>query len=288
MHAVRAESADLVSEPSEIHQQTVNFFSKLYKNEWAEAERWRRDSSASSHESLLQCWMRICLWRSCMRLSRAWRMVGRQVTMVSLLNFAILTLLPKKGDLTELMNWRPVSLLCTDSYADDLVVIASTQTGVDVLAGSLNDFRVLSSAEVNWTKSEAVLAGEWDGGEPALMWRRRGFKYLGVYLGGSTCSVQNWDGVVEKVKGRLSEWKWLVPQVSYRGRVLVIDNLAASSLWHNPAYVDPPLNLLVILQAVLVDFFWDRLHWLPQGVLHLPNEEGGQGLVHLASRTAAF
>ncbi|KAK3575617.1 hypothetical protein QTP86_031502 [Hemibagrus guttatus] len=27
---------------------------------------------------------------------------------------AVLTLLPKKGDLTHLKNWRPVSLLCTD------------------------------------------------------------------------------------------------------------------------------------------------------------------------------
>ncbi|KAI3354578.1 hypothetical protein L3Q82_019083, partial [Scortum barcoo] len=31
-----------------------------------------------------------------------------------------------------------------------------------------------------------------------------------------------------------------------------------------------------------------RLHWLPQAVLFLPKEEGGQGLVHLASRSAAF
>ena len=27
---------------------------------------------------------------------------------------AVITLLPKKGDLTNIKNWRPVSLLCTD------------------------------------------------------------------------------------------------------------------------------------------------------------------------------
>ncbi len=29
---------------------------------------------------------------------------------------AVLSLLPKKGDLGFLKNWRPVSLLCTDLY----------------------------------------------------------------------------------------------------------------------------------------------------------------------------
>ncbi|KAK3513463.1 hypothetical protein QTP70_015458, partial [Hemibagrus guttatus] len=76
--------------------------------------------------------------------------------------------------------------------------------------------------------------------------------------------------------------------MSYRGRTLVINNLAASSLWHKLVCVEPPPNLLASIQALLVDFFWDGLHWIPQSVLHLPKEEGGQGLVQLASRTAAF
>ncbi|KAK3558073.1 hypothetical protein QTP86_007317 [Hemibagrus guttatus] len=76
--------------------------------------------------------------------------------------------------------------------------------------------------------------------------------------------------------------------MSYRGRTLVINNLAASFLWHKLACVDPPPNLLASIQALLVDFFWDGLHWIPQSVLHLPKEEGEQGLVQLASRTAAF
>ncbi|KAK3563431.1 hypothetical protein QTP86_028165 [Hemibagrus guttatus] len=76
--------------------------------------------------------------------------------------------------------------------------------------------------------------------------------------------------------------------MSYRGRTLVINNLAASSLWHKLACVDPPPNLLANIQAQLVDFFWDGLHWIPQSILHLPKEEGGQGLVQLSSRAAAF
>ncbi|KAL7830100.1 hypothetical protein SRHO_G00312270 [Serrasalmus rhombeus] len=38
MHAVRSESGDLVSEPSEIRQQTVGFFSKLFESEQARSQ----------------------------------------------------------------------------------------------------------------------------------------------------------------------------------------------------------------------------------------------------------
>ena len=76
--------------------------------------------------------------------------------------------------------------------------------------------------------------------------------------------------------------------MSYRGRVLVLNNLCVSLLWHRLSCLDPPPGLLMRIQESIVNFFWDGLHWVPQGVLFLPREEGGQGLIHLASRTAAF
>ena len=42
------------------------------------------------------------------------------------------------------------------------------------------------------------------------------------------------------------------------------------------------------IQAKMVNLFWDRFHWVLQSVLFLSRDEGGQGLVHLASRTATF
>ncbi|KAI3364782.1 hypothetical protein L3Q82_000910 [Scortum barcoo] len=110
---------------------------------------------------------------------------------------AVITLLPKKGDLQDLKNWRPVSLLCC------------------------RDYKVLSKA---------------------LALRLREAMAEVVHVDQTYC-----------VPGRL-------------------------------AVGGPPSNLLSRVQAILVNFFWDRLHWLPQAVLFLPKEEGGQGLVHLASR----
>ncbi|KAK3559930.1 hypothetical protein QTP86_028845 [Hemibagrus guttatus] len=138
---------------------------------------------------------------------------------------AVLTLLPKKGDLTHLKNWRPVSLLCTDckllskalasrltkvmerlihqdqtycvpdrSICNNVYLIRDIldvsrllglKTGLifldqekafdrvecEYLWKVLETFgftQILSSAKVNWIKSEAILVGEWGGGQPSL------------------------------------------------------------------------------------------------------------------------
>ncbi|KAK3565809.1 hypothetical protein QTP86_015570 [Hemibagrus guttatus] len=345
IHAVRTESGDLLSESTEIRKQTVSFYSKLYSSEWSGAqvvedsflvglpklsERAARELDRElSLEELHEALQRMENGRASgidglpAEFYKAfWAVIGQDVLDVlrdSILRGelplscrrAVLTLLPKKGDLTHLKNWRPVSLLCTDykllskalasrltkvmerlihqdqtycvpdrSIFDNVYLIRDIldvsrllglKTGLIFLDQekafdrlSMNicgrcwkpsgSTQILSSAKVNWAKSEAILVGEWG----------------------------------EHVKGRLSRWKRLVPKMSYRGRTLVINNLAASSLWHKLACVDPPPNLLANIQAQLVDFFWDGLHWIPQSVLHLPKEEGGQGLVQLSSRAAAF
>ncbi len=99
---------------------------------------------------------------------------------------------------------------------------------------------------------------------------------------------KNVDETIEKVKGRLVKWKYLLPKMSYKGRVLIINNLIASALWHRLICVDPSRDLLPRLQSILIDFFWDKMHWVPKSVLYLPKEEGGHGLMHVQSRIAAF
>ena len=178
------------------------------------------------------------------------------------------------------------------AYADDIVILISGERDVEVILSTLGEFGAFSSAKVNWPKSEALLLGQWREGEPklpdGLCWKRDGFKYLGVFLGNEKVMQNNWEGAVENVKGWLERWRWLLPKMSYRGRTLIINNLVASSFWHRLACVDPPPDLLQKIQSVLVNFLGDKLHWVPQSILFLPKDEGGHGLIHLQSRTAAF
>ena len=127
----------------------------------------------------------------------------------------------------------------------------------------------------------------------SLAWRRDGLKYL---RNEAVVVKRNWETVIERAEEKMRRWKWLLPQMSYRGRVLVLNNinnlnlnyLVASLLWHRLSCVDPPSGLLAEIQKKIVDFFSGSLHWVPQGVLYLSREEGGQDLIHLASRTATF
>ncbi|KAK3514023.1 hypothetical protein QTP70_001303 [Hemibagrus guttatus] len=253
----KQESGDLLSESTEIRKQTVSFYSKLYSTEWSGAQVVE-DSFIVGLPKLSE---------------RAARELDRELSLEEL-----------HEALQRMENGRASGIdgLPAEFYKAFWAVIG--QDVLDVLRDSIQ--------RVIWAKSEAILVGEWGGGQPSLpgglAWKRGGFKYLGVYLGTNEFLNKNWEGSVEHVKGRLSRWKRLVPKMSYRGRTLVINNLAASSLWHKLACVDPPPNLLANIQAQLVDFFWDGLHWIPQSVLHLPKEEGGQGLVQLSSRAAAF
>lgn len=178
------------------------------------------------------------------------------------------------------------------AYADDVIIMVKNQEEVNNLSRIVESFCKLSSARVNWAKSEALAIGSWLSGLPrlpgGLKWRRGGLKYLGVHLGDEDTEKMNWEGVMEKVEERLSKWRWLLRQISYRGRVLILNNLIASLLWHKLACLEPPAGLLNKIQSCMIKFFWDDKHWVPQAVLFLPKEEGGQGLVHLESRTAAF
>ena len=80
-------------------------------------------------------------------------------------------------------------------------------------------------------------------------------------LGKERIVQKNWEGVTEKIEGKLYKWKWLLAQMSFKGRVLVLNNLVASQLWHRLTCVDPPPNLLAQLQLWPAAFSDMQITW---------------------------
>lgn len=114
---------------------------------------------------------------------------------------------------------------------------------------------------------------------------KRRFKNVRVFLGNEQFQNKNWEGMLEKVSSQLFKWKSLLPLMSYRGRVLVINNLAASTLWHRLIVMEPPKELICKIQRTFVEFFWSGEH---AAARYLPVYEGGQGLVDVQSKICAF
>ena len=192
--------------------------------------------------------------------------------------------------LPELAHSPPIVV---SAYADDVNIFVQDQDDIQELEGVFSLYAKASSAKVNWGKSEACVIGQWDAGRVPrlpgnLTWEVKGLKVLGLYIGSEEIERQNWEGVLGKVQVKLSKWKWLLPQLSYRGRSLIVNNLVAASLWHRLQVLTPPPGLMEQLQRLLVDFFWSGHHWVRASVLYLPVAEGGHGLTDIIARTAAF
>ena len=79
-----------------------------------------------------------------------------------------------------------------------------------------------------------------------------------------------------------------LPCMSYMGHRIIANNCVYCILWHQPILLDPPIGSFSKDPGIILDLFWDKLHWIPQDVLYVSKEEGGQGLVHLESRKGAF
>lgn len=78
--------------------------------------------------------------------------------------------------------------------------------------------------------------------------------------------TKNWEGVKVKICVCSFKWKWLLPQLFYSGRVLVINNLIALTPWHR-------LNALTSLRGVIEgiqDFFSSEKYQIQTVALCLP------------------
>ncbi len=59
-------------------------------------------------------------------------------------------------------------------------------------------------------------------------------------------------------------------------------------LWHKLNVLEPPNEIIKVLQRRFVILFWSGQHWLPGSVFYLPLQEGGQALVDVRSRINTF
>ena len=87
----------------------------------------------------------------------------------------------------------------------------------------------------------------------------------------------------------LASWSGISTSLSFKGRVLIVNQLAASKMFHCLAALTPPDDFLSELQQRLVDFVWsNKRHLLKAEIVYQKPDKGGFGLVNLQARVLTF
>ena len=185
-------------------------------------------------------------------------------------------------------NVCPVS-----AYADDVTVFITSDSGFIAVENAYALFSRASAACLNTKKSQGLWVGRWVGrsGSPLnFMWNSEGLPFLGVHLGNTINYMrQNWRNCRDKLIKTFASWSRLTYSLSFKGKVLIANQLAASKIFHCLTALSPPENVINELQNILVDFVWSKKrHMLKKTILYEQPDRGGLGLVCLRARILSF
>ena len=148
IHSLISDTGQVLTEPGQIRKRAVEFYSALYSSEYGDHDMYHlfcghlpqiaTESNISRgapltlqelHSALLSIQGRKAPGIDGLTVEfykAFWEVIGEDLLAVMNESLAVgelplscrravITLLPKKGNLQEIKNWRPVSLLCTDS-----------------------------------------------------------------------------------------------------------------------------------------------------------------------------
>jgi len=177
-------------------------------------------------------------------------------------------------------------------FADDtLFFCKETTQNVMVLKSILRCFELASGLKVNFHKSR--LAGI--GVQPTTIHRystllncgtmKVPFTYLGILVGGNQRRKEFWQGLMSKIRKRLSRWKGR--HISFAGRATLIKSvLSVMPLFFISLFKMPSIVRKEIVK-IQRDFLWGwghegrKIAWVKWETICKPKEEGGLGIKDL-------
>ncbi|RVW74087.1 putative ribonuclease H protein [Vitis vinifera] len=148
-------------------------------------------------------------------------------------------------------------------------------------------FEAASGLRINLAKSVLIPVGEVDGMEELAA--ELGCKlgalpavYLGLPLGANHKNASSWDGVEERMRRRLAQWKR--QYISKGGRITLIKSTLASIPIYLLSLIRIPKVVAKRIEKIQRDFLWGggslegKVHLINWQVVCSPKEEGGLGI----------
>ena len=177
-------------------------------------------------------------------------------------------------------------------YADDTTMTVSDERSVTRTFELLTLYESASGARINLNKCEGLLCGSLKQQlsvvtEPVIRWTNDKIKLLGLWVGNSDTTHSNWDNKVTRFCDTLKRWQHR--DLSLKGKVCVINQLVASSLWYTASVLVMPPWVSALLEQALWQFFWGGAKFpVKKQICRLPTNLGGLGVIDLKTQSHAL
>lgn len=176
------------------------------------------------------------------------------------------------------------------NYADDILLFVNNNLAFPIIKNSLDHFGQFSGARVNYQKSTGLWCGAWkDRTDNTLdiQWTNTHIKYLGLIIGTADRDLND-QLIMTKLNRILSAWRERFKTLSLRSRVIVINYLITSSVFHILKVYTPDNAILKAMQGVILSAFWYGRRWIAEAVLYQPMVHGGFGLTNITIKASSF
>jgi exonuclease III len=143
-------------------------------------------------------------------------------------------------------------------FADDTAIIVEDWESIDQTFNILKEFQNTSGLKVNRSKSQIVTLGR-EETRPrniqGMLWSKS-FKYLGIYFEpiSKDMEYKNFRHRLDNIRNLLKIWK--MRDLSLRGKIIIIKNLAMAQLVYPMSYLDVSESVYTEAKNIFYDFLW--------------------------------
>ncbi|XP_075658607.1 uncharacterized protein LOC142628380 [Castanea sativa] len=198
-----------------------------------------------------------------------------------------LALIPKKIDLVDVKDFRPISLVGGLYKIIAKVLANRMRRVVHALRGILSRFEEVSGLKINLGKSELVPIGDVPNLHELveILGCREStlpLKYLGLPLGATFRDKTVWNPILEKMERRLAGWKRLY--LSKGGKVTLIKSTLSSLPTYFLSLLPIPVKVAKRMEELQRNFLWNgigddrKLHLVNWSKVCRPVKNGGLGI----------
>uniref|UniRef100_A0A3Q4HUH7 Reverse transcriptase domain-containing protein n=1 Tax=Neolamprologus brichardi TaxID=32507 RepID=A0A3Q4HUH7_NEOBR len=172
-------------------------------------------------------------------------------------------------------------------YMDDITLLLTDNKSIEVSLAVCEAFSAASGMKINKEKSE-VIYFKWREikEKRGLQEKSETLKILGVEIG-ENMQIKNWNSKLQKIQGKLLNWK--DRELSFIGKVLVLKAEVMASIAFLATTLPIPYEILISLRKAMFYFLWGGQHErAKREIMYKPVGKGGRAVPEIESKCNAM